>query len=345
MFEVTSPNKIKAYIQYPHTIGEYVQIDAITGSPCNLEHRTGLAAFIWLVTLPDQPPQTLYNCRTNLPEAFPVEDVELGIIEQINVGSPQIRSWLLPNTAGEIICLNCPASIACTCLAGQCRRRYALQPRGIGRHWAWCKAAGEIWLSLYDGIYSWSGASLLKGPRRSIQCFKEFRSDHILRFYWIDSDELVYRSASGNHVFRQQRDQVGLCGYDRKLPHASLQSDPRQVVDRRLTRPISGLLEPITAQYLEPDTGDYLIAKAVGSGPVAYLYLADNGYSDGWVNTNTDGSPINFAANGASYTAGQPALNKQFTDVVPEIYKTGQVSTWMRITTSRPRRTRPTASR
>jgi hypothetical protein len=161
-----SPVTITAYFQYDHTdaatlgTSVFVSCDAVCAQPA----RFTVAAFDAVFCAGDQNnPHVLYKSKNGRPEAFPVEEFNTGVFDQINVGSPSNAIMNITEFNGEILCMNLEKLYLVAVFEGQMQSPVeTLAERGLYGSMAWCRAQNEIWYLGYDGIYSWSGGRAVK---------------------------------------------------------------------------------------------------------------------------------------------------------------------------------------
>lgn len=307
-------NQLRVFTQYTHYVGDYVEVDAITGQPCNL----GCAAFDSLFVAGDtNNPHILYKSKTGAPAAFPVIELQTGIADQIPVGSPSNPIMAVTEYGGQIICLNLSNIYVVTIFAGAMQSPVeAPAQRGLVGNFAWCKADNEIWYVSYDGVYSWSGGYSFKRSEKIDPLFKGFTIGPYLP---IDTTNLQYSTMS---YFRNE---IRFVYVDTNGDYGTLRYNviyDRWDIDVYYDSLVANEVTAPTAQYTETDTGILLAARSftVSSTLWAFLYVVDSGSSDGWTTSaTTDGAAILYAAKGAAYELGQPALDKQYSDIVLEL--------------------------
>lgn len=304
--------QITAYFQNPHPFtasmatSSFVSADAISGGPANLV----CSAFDSLFVAGDiYNPHKLYQSKVGQPESFPVIEQATGIPKIINVGSPSNPIVGITEANGVIISLNLSAIYIIPLFGGamQTPVRTPAQ-RGCVGNGAWCKAINEIWYMATDGIYSWAGG---QSSKRSQQLEPLFRGITVGNYLPFDISQL-YKS-----TFVYYRNQV-------KITYINTSGDTQRIVydlmyQRWLWEQVKDPLgnSPVTTQYVEEDTNRLLICKMIGAS--SYLYLDDVGTSDGWVNAQSDGLAISYAATGPAFTGGRPQIQKQFTDRILEM--------------------------
>lgn len=319
-------NQFFVWTQYPHFVGDFVTIDTVTNQACNL----AIAAFDSIFVAGDpNAPHVLYKSKTGRPEAFPIVEFETGIANQINVGSPSDPIVNIAEFDNQIVCLNLSHIYVVNVFAGAMQAPIETPAqRGLFTTYAWCKANNEIWYLSYDGIYSWAGGQSVK---RSEAIEPMFRGYTIGNYKPIWFGAIPGQTFTGKDVitFSYYRNEILIVYIDTSFAYHRLRYSiamNRWWVED-LYDPQNGSPVPqsnITAQYVEPDTGNLLIAETldVSSVTTSFLYLDDTGTSDGWVNTSSgsssDGASIPYAVTPASYDLGAPSIQKQFSDILLE---------------------------
>lgn len=320
-------NTLSFYIQYSHSTGDTVNCSAIANGSANIAISALDAIF---VAGDKNNPHVLYKSKNGMPESFPVLELETGIADQINVGSPSDPIMALVEYSSAIICLNLSHIYVVNVFAGAMQAPIETPAnRGVVGTYAWCKADNEIWYVSYDGVYSWSGGQSKKRSEAIDPLFKGYN----LGFYFpIQMGPLVNvpNTPTGAQIITMSyyQNEIILTYVDTNQTYHRLRYNTihdrwwiEDIYDKLNTPTTSPVA--ITAQYVEPDTGNFLIAKAFpSSAPLAYLDLDNVGISDGWIGTNTgetyDGAPIRYIFKTAGYTLGAPSLNKNFVDMVLE---------------------------
>jgi hypothetical protein len=306
----------QVYAQYTHYVGDNITIDAVSNQPCTL----GCAAFdsIFLAGDPNNP-QALYKSKTGRPEAFPLVDIEAQIVNQINVGSPSNPIMAVLEFNGQIVCMNLYKIYTIYVFAGAMQAPVETPAnRGLWANFAWCKVDNEIWFLSYDGIYSWSGGSCTKRSEAIDPMFKGYTFGGPLSNAYAPID--MTQASKITFAYYQNKvliNYVDTSGIYHRLTYNTIWN--RWAIDT-INDPLntqSPSSLAITAQYLEPDSGNFLLAKTMEylSQFWAFLYLDNVGTSDGWVNTGTGGAVINWAITPAYYTLGLPSVQKNFSDI------------------------------
>ena len=303
---------------------DFVACDAVTGQPARFAATVGTSIFL---AGDSNNPHVLYQSKSDRPESFPVVLDSSRIAHQQNVGSPADPIMNITEFNGQIACLNRNHIFVVNLWLG------AMQPpvetpahRGLVASHAWCKVENEIWYLGYDGIYSWAGGLAVK---RSEAIDWMFKNKTVGEITPIDMSEegddpkvnRITMGYQGNEVFVIYVDTASV--YHRLRYHTLYN---RWSIDD-IYDPISEVQAPValTAMFVEPDTGRHLLAKSVvaqsgvSSGTFGLLYEDGIGTSEGWVDTEAQGGNIRFAAKGAAYTLGAPAVNKQFQDWMLEV--------------------------
>lgn len=310
--------------------------DTTANQPCPL----AVSAFdsVFVAGDPNNP-HVVYKSKTGRPESFPTVELATGIVNTQNVGTPSNPIVNFCEYGGGLLFLNLRSLYFMSVAFGVMETPIETPAaRGlIGRN-AWCKVDNEIWYVSYDGIYSWSGGQSVK---RSIELDPLFRGQSIGPYNPIQfgapnpavptllGSDIITMAYQDNQVFVVYVDSIGdyyRLRYDTIFQRWSIDyfwdafnpPPPPQL-------PIPGntVLEAVTAQYVDKDTGNFLVART-GAGTIAYIYLDELGTSDGWVNNGnpgdgSTGGPIPFTIGTPSFTFGAPSLNKQYLDFVLDI--------------------------
>lgn len=308
-----SVREIRVFTQYTHYSNDFVEVDAITGQPCRLGCEAQDSMF--LAGDPNNP-HILYKSKSGNPEAFPVVELDTGIADQINVGSPSNPIMAVTEFSGDIICLNLSNIFVVTLFAGAMQNPQETPAnRGLYGNWAWCKADNEIWYCSYDGIYSWAGGQSVK---RSEKIDPLFKGVTIGPYHPIDLTNLQYVTMS------YYRNEIRFTYIDTTATYVTLRYSTiydRWNVDTFYDSQVPNEVTAPTAQFLEPDSGILLSSRSLTISSVlwAFLYVVDSGLSDGWTTAaTTDGAAIVYDAQGAAFTLGYPSVNKQYVDMVLE---------------------------
>ncbi len=308
-----SASQVQVFMQYTHYVGDFVEVDAITGQPCAL----GCTAFdsIFLAGDPNNP-QILYKSKSGMPEAFPVVELSTGIADQINVGSPSNPIMAVTEFGGQIICLNLSNLYVVSLFAGAMQNPIeAPAQRGLVANWGWCKADNEIWYVSYDGLYSWAGGQSFKRSEKIDPLFKGFTINGYLP---IDTTKLQYCTLS---YFRNE---IRFVYVDTNGDYATLRYNviyDRWMIDIYYDSQVANEVTAPTSQYTETDTGILLAGRSltISSTLWAFLYVVDTGSSDGWTTSaTTDGANILYLAKSAAFELGLPSVDKQYMDLVME---------------------------
>ena len=319
LIDIPASNQITVYIQYNHFTGDAVEIAAITGQPCNL----GCAAFDSIFLAGDvNSPHTLYKSKTGRPEAFPPVDLEVGISNQVNVGSPSNPIMAVTEFSGEVVTINLSNIYTIPVFAGAMQAPLQTPAqRGLVSQFAWCKADNEIWYLSYDGIYSWSGGM---ARLRSIKIDPLFKGATLaiggITVYPIDTTQFKYCTMEyhDNEVFLVYVYTTGGVSSYLRLRYNTIFD--RWSLDSQVDA--NGKLSAITAQYLERDSGVMLMGRSMqnlSAQIYSYLLQAEVGTTDNWTSAVTDGQAISYQIITADYNLALPSVDKQFADLMLDV--------------------------
>ena len=318
----------------------FVSCGSIVAQPCNL----AIAAFDSIFIAGDQlNPMTLYKSKTGQPEYFPIVELETGIADQINVGSPSNPIMNITEYNGQILCMNLESLYIVQVFLGQMQAPLETPShRGLYAQWAWCRVENEIWFLAFDGIYAWAGGQAIKkseaidplfqgisiGPYAAIDLGYVQPGSGVLPFFnnAIAPKDVITMAYSKQRVYVAYADVAGTM---HRLRYDILY-DRWSVENLGDVVPANG--GGITCQYAEQDVGfryasgsivesNLIIGKTLipNNTDIAQLYLDGIGTSDGWVNTPNDGTAITYAFQPSAYTMGMPSFQKQFSDTVFEL--------------------------
>jgi hypothetical protein len=314
---LTPPYRFVTVFQVAHDPGETIE----TASRANVPCRFAAHAFNSVFLAGDAfNPETLYKSKTGRPEAFPaVKNEADNSPGSILVGTPSNPIMNITEFGGYLLCLNKSKIYAVSVYNGAMQEPVeTAAQRGLFASWAWCKADNELYYLAYDGIYSFSGGQSIK---KSEQIDHIFKGEYSSGFYPIslsatpdgtgfsdlDKINLWYLK---NEVFVSY---VDTAGTRRRIRYSML-------YDRWSTEDIYA-----DAVMLEPDTGELLFTD-VDSG-IALLNRDNTPVSptiphttDAWsAATHDDGDAISWEAWLGWMFMGQPAMQKQFGDLVLEL--------------------------
>lgn len=316
--------QIALYFQYPHQgslidpNAVFLSCDAIVGQPCNL----AVVAFdsVFLAGDPNNP-QVLYKSKTGQVESFPVLELDTGVSDQINVGSPSDPIMALTQFNGDLICLNLSHIYVVRVFAGQMQAPVQTPAnRGLQGTYAWCRADNDIWYLGYDGVYSWSGG---QNQKRSEDLDPLFQGVQVGPYFPIDltqSSKITF-AYHDNQIYITY---VATDAHYHRLVYDLIFSRWRieDIYDAFSDTPAQPVA--ITASYNEPDTGNLLLAKTMQHSGVTWttIGLDDIGTTDGWINhpsgASSDGALIAFAGAPGAFELGAPSLQKQYADFITE---------------------------
>lgn len=322
------------WIQYSHATGDTIDISTNINQPCNI----ALSALnsIFLAGDPNNP-QVLYKSKTGQPESFPVLELASGIAQQINVGSPSDPIMALTETSSAVICLNLSHIYVVNVFAGAMQAPIETPAnRGLIGTYAWCRADNEIWYVSYDGVYSWAGGQSVKRSEAIDPLFKganypdytfvpEYQTYNPILFGPVTGSSPMFTGAQAITMSYYQNEII-ITYIDTTFVYHRLRYNTihdrwwiEDIYDKQNMAP-SPPQVAITAQYVEPDTGNFLIAKTFFISGVVWSFLnLDNvGISDGWTNAVYDGEGINFIFQTAGYMQNAPSMDKVFADAIVE---------------------------
>lgn len=313
----TYPFSFITVFQVAHAVGETIQ----TGSRANTPCRFSALAFNSLFLAGDNNnPNVLYKSKTGRPESFPAVINEAdGSPGSIEVGSPSNPIMNITELAGYLLCLNKAKIYVVQVYNGAMQEPFETHAqRGLFASYAWCKADNEIYYLAYDGIYAFSGGQSIK---KSEQIDQIFKGEYANGFYPIslgttidangfsDLDKILFWYEK-NDVFVNYVDTEGT---ERRLRYST-------VYQRWSTEDVEA-----NAVLLEPDTGHVIFTQSENG--VATINHDNTPVSptipdttDGWTAaTHDDGAAIAWEAWLGWMFMGQPAMQKQFGDLVLEL--------------------------
>ncbi len=311
------PYSFITVFQQAHADGETIETSSRANTPC----RFSALAFNSLFLAGDNNnPNVLYKSKTGRPESFPaVKNESDGSPGSIEVGSPSNPIMNLTEMGGYLLVM-CKSKIyVVQVYNGAMQEPFETKAqRGLFASYAWCKADNEIYYLAYDGIYAFSGGQSIKKSEQIDQIFKgEFANG----FYPIslgttidangfsDLDKILFWYEK-NDVFVNYVDTEGTA---RRLRYST-------IYDRWDTEDVHA-----DAVLLEPDTGHLIFTQSDGAAatinhdntPVSPT-IPDT--TDGWTAaTHDDGAAIAWEAWLGWMFMGQPAMQKQFGDMVLEL--------------------------
>jgi len=312
---------VELFFQYAHPAASFTsgQValynDTVAAKACKIS----CAAFDSLFLAGDSyNPQVLYKSKSGQPEAFPIIDLETQTANAINVGSPSNYIVNITEFQGGIACLNYQNIFWVMVVSGIMQAPVQTPAsRGLIAQRAWCRVDNEIWYLSYDGIYSWGGGESMW---RSEAIDPLFRGVAIGPYAPINLTLNSFTGASGitmaysgNEIFVSYYDTNGVphrLRYHTKFDRWNIETqyDPNQSGNE---------IVPVTAQFIDPASGNFYITKYANSTP--YLYIDGVGTTDGWVSAATDGSAIAYAFTPAAYVMNAPSVNKNYLDFGVEL--------------------------
>lgn len=332
--EVATANTIRAFFQFAHASGTQMEIDAITGQPCNL--TCSISDSVLVAGDPNNP-AALYKSKTGAPQAFPVGTDASGAITTINVGTPANGIVNMCEFRGQVLCLNYSSLFEVAVLSGSLLAPAEVAKKGLMTQSAWCKTETEVWFLSDDGIYSWDGGTL------------RWRSEVI---------DTIFHNESYNGIppinmnpgplatarMEYRRGRVRLLYTDVTGTIQQLSCNVRKQNSWILFQEQLGPANnAITDIYREEDTGS-LIVTATNALVGAAFGIADTdlintganqfttpnvNYTSDWWHGNPDsgGIPISWDVRLPWFDGGQPDIVKQWEelllDIDPQIYNGG----------------------
>lgn len=327
--ESSTVNTFRAYFQIAHASGIPIEIDAITGSYCNL--AISMQDSLIVAGDPNNP-HLLYKSANGSPQYFPVGLDAAGAVTSIGVGTPANGIVNMCEFRGQVLTLNISNLFEVAVINGSLFLPAKVADKGLAAQSAWCKTDTEVWFLSDDGIYSWDGSSL---RQRSIQI------DGI--FHGLDINgipPLTYEPAQLQAVrmeFRGGYIHFAYTVFGGGL--TELICEPR-FSDRWINAVDAGSVsnpspnKGTTMIYREPDTKSLIIAGTNTGGAVfgiansvvvSGLVNPLNYVSDWWSSgPSADGSPILWNVALPWFDMGRPNWKKVFEevwlDIDPQLY-------------------------
>jgi len=304
--------------QVAHAVGESIQ----TASRANTGCRFSALAFNSVFLAGDYyNPNVLYKSKTGRPESFPVVNEADGAPGSIEVGSPSNPIMNITEFGGYLLSLNKSKIYVVQVYNGAMQDPQETHAqRGLFASWAWCKADNEIYYLAYDGIYAFSGGQSIK---KSEQIDHIFKGEYSNGFYPISLSTTVDANEFSDLdkiQFWYEKNDVFVTYVDTEGTRRRLRYST--VFDRWSTENVYA-----DAILLEPDTGHLIFSDLNPSNGIARLNHDNTPVSptipdttDGWTSdAHDDGDAISWEAWLGWMFMGQPAMQKQFGDLVLEL--------------------------
>jgi len=314
----SEPYRFVTVFQVAHQALERVQTVRRANTPC----RYAAVAFNSVFLAGDElNPNVLYKSKPNRPESFPavVNEVD-GSPGSIEVGTPSNPIMNITEFGGVLLCLNKAKIYAVTVYNGVMQVPVETPAqRGLFAPWGWCKADNELYYVSHDGVYAFSGGLAVK---KSEAIDHIFRGEYANGFYPISFDpnpgpngisdlETVLMWYSRDDVFLAYRDTGGVL---RRLRYSTRQ-------DRWSSEDVE-----VDAVLTQAETGKVIFANRNQSGlavlnqdnipvTVSQLYTTDACT----LANQGGGSAIAASLRTGWMYMGQPAMQKQFGDMVLEL--------------------------
>lgn len=312
----STASTITVYFQNTHTLPFLVICSAQTASPCTIALTAFNSIFLAGNAL---GPHILYKSKTSQPTYFPVLELSTGISDAIIVGTPSNPIMALVEYGGSIISMNYECIFYVSVFQGQMQTPVTSPAkRGLITRKAYVKVSNEIWYLSYDGIYSFAGG---EEQWRSEQIDPLFRGIPIGNYLPINMApgqntvglDIIEFSFTDNEIRMNYTDTANVhhvLRYHMKFQRWSIDT----------YNSAFGNVE-IFSQYTEDNDGTAFLGVDKGAGATAATRLQfwniENGTSDGWITTPTDGTAIQFAESMNTIDIA-PATDKLFSDFLVE---------------------------